>query len=370
MKISENEEYRGSVPPSASTEIRLSAQELAGALHEVSNALTVVLGWLEVAQQHSKDDRAGQAVSIALRQARFGHRVARRAIGASVSGDKSIQSLNELVSESLLAVRPMADRRGVNLISSGLPQPDVYLPSCDAAEQILINLLLNAVAFSPEGKTVTLECKVSGRRACLEVRDEGAGIDPVRAKTFWDAPLSTRRGGAGIGLPYCRSLASEHGAELRLVNNPSGGAFELDWPCCAAPESAPSSEMPVTGSLDGLQILLVEDDNAICSLVELAFECHGSRVVSANSLSDLRRAKLQRRFDLALVDLSPFGEDIRGGLDVLRQGAPELPMILITGSAAALPDGEESSFAAWVRKPFEPGELIATVRRIVGRAAD
>jgi len=369
VKTSENEVYRGSVPPSASTEIRLSAQELAGALHEVSNALTVVLGWLEVAQQHTKDERAGQAVSIALRQARFGHRVARRAIGASVSGDKSIQSLSALVSESLLAVRPMADRRGVNLTSSGVPQPDVYLPSCDAAEQILINLLLNAIAFSPEGKTVTLECKASGRRACLEVRDEGAGIDAVRAKTFWDAPLSTRRGGAGIGLPYCRSLASEHGAELRLANNPSGGAFDLDWPCCAAPEAVPL-DMPVAGSLDGLQILLVEDDSSICSLVELAFECHGSRVVSANSLSDLRRAKLQGRFDLALVDLSPFGEDIRGGLDVLRQGAPELPMILITGSAAALPDGEESSFAAWVRKPFEPGELIATVRRIVGRATD
>jgi CheY-like chemotaxis protein len=328
-----------------------------------------VLGWLEVAQQHTKDDRAGQAVSIALRQARFGHRVARRAIGAGVSRDKSTQSMDDLVAESLLAVRPLADRRGVRLTSAGLPKPDVFLPNCDAAEQILINLLLNAIAFSPEGKTVTVECKASSQRACLEVRDQGAGIDAVRAKTFWDAPLSTRRGGAGIGLPYCRSLASEHGAELRLANNPSGGAFELDWPCCAPPESAPS-EKPAAGSLNGLQILLVEDDHAICSLVELTFECQGSRVVSANSLSDLRRAKLQGHFDLALVDLSPFGEDIRGGLEVIRQGAPELPMILITGSAAALPDGEESSFAAWVRKPFEPGELIATVRRIVGRATE
>src|SRR5512142_872238 len=100
VKTSENQESHGSVPPSASSEIRLSAQELAGALHEVSNALTVVLGWLEVAQKHINDDQAGQAVNIALRQARFGHRVARRAIGASVTRDKGSQSLDELVEAS------------------------------------------------------------------------------------------------------------------------------------------------------------------------------------------------------------------------------------------------------------------------------
>ena len=364
VESSEHQERRASVPPSASSEIRLSAQELAGALHEVSNALTVVLGWLEVAQQHTSGDRGREAVTIALRQARFGHRVARRAIGASVPRDNGSQALDELVAEALLAVRPLAESRGVNLVSAGPPLPDVFVPSCDAAEQILINLLLNAIAFTPQGKAVTVQCKASGQRVSLEVCDQGPGIDAVRAKSLWDAPVSTRNGGAGVGLPYCRSLAAENGAELRLCPNRSGGAFELDWPRCRPPEHSPS-EKPVTGSLQGLQILLVEDDHAICSLVELAFECQGSRVVSANSLQDLRRAKLQGRFDLALVDLSPFGRDVRGGLEVLRQGTPKMPLILITGSAAGLPEGEESSFAAWVRKPFEPGELVATVRRIV-----
>jgi len=368
VKTRENQETRASVPPSASSEIRLGAQELAGALHEVSNALTVVLGWLEVAQKHITDERAGQAVNIALRRARFGHRVARRAIGASVPRDGGSQALDELIEDSLLAVRPLAEMRGVKLVSDGLPLPNVFVPSCDAAEQILLNLLLNAISFSPEGKEVTLRCAASGERVRIEVLDEGPGIDPVRAKTIWDAPASTRNGGAGIGLPYCRSLASQHGAELRLASNSAGGAFELRWPRCRSADHAPS-EKPIAGSLDGLQILLVEDDQSICSLVELTFECQGSRVVSANSLSDLRRAKLQGRFDLALVDLSPFGRDIRGGLEVLRQGAPHMPMVLITGSAAGLPEGEEASFAAWVRKPFEPGELVSTVRTIVGRRA-
>lgn len=367
VKPIENEEYRGTVPPSANADARLCAQDLAGALHEVSNALTVVLGWLEVAQQHVTGDRAVEAVNIALRQARFGHRVARRAIGAGALREKGTQSLDELVSESMLAVRPLAERRGVDVCATGLPLADVWLPNCDSAEQILINLLLNAIAFSPEGRTVTLTCRASQQRVTIEVCDEGPGIDEVRAKNLWDSPVSTRRGGAGVGLSYCRNLAREQDGDLRFVAGTTGAAFELDWPRTHSVDDAPSAP-PVARCLGGLQILLVEDDPSICSLVELTFECQGSRVVSAGTLADIRRAKLREgHFDLALVDLSPFGQDIKGGLDVLRQGAGQMPLVLITGSAAGLPDGEEASFVAWVRKPFEAGELIATVKRIAGR---
>ncbi len=367
MKPIESQDTRGSIPPSASSEVRVGAQELAGALHEVSNALTVVLGWLEVAEQHVVGERAREALEVALRQARLGYRVARRAIGATTPSENGSDSLQDIVLGAILAVRPLAEQRHVTLVSSGLPMPGVYLPTPDIAAQVLINLLLNAIAFSPDGKTVTLCCRASDERALIEVRDEGPGIDPGRAETIWDAPVSTRQGGAGIGLAYCRKLAKEQGAELRLVRNRMGAAFELDWPRAESTPGEPVIE-PVAQSLSGLRILLVEDDASICSLVELTFECQGSKVVSAGSLHDIRQAKIRgERFDLALVDLSPFGQDIEAGLNVLREGAPQMPMVLITGSAAGLPEGAEAAFAAWVRKPFEAGELITAVRRITGR---
>ena len=367
MKPIESQDTRGSIPPSASSEVRVGAQELAGALHEVSNALTVVLGWLEVAEQHVVGERAREALEVALRQARLGYRVARRAIGAMTPNESGSDSLQDLVSGAILAVRPLAEQRHVRLVSNGLELAGVYLPTPDVAAQVLINLLLNAIAFIPDGKNVTLTCSASDKRAVIEVRDEGPGIDPGRAETIWDAPVSTRQGGAGIGLAYCRKLAKEQGAELRLVRNRLGAAFELDWPRAESSQSEPVIE-PATKSLGGLRILLVEDDASICSLVELTFECQGSRVVSAGSLADIRQAKVREdHFDLALVDLSPFGQDIEAGLNVLREGAPEMPMVLITGSAAGLPEGAEAAFAAWVRKPFEAGELITAVRRITGR---
>lgn len=203
MKPIESQDVSGSIPPSANSELRVGSQELAGALHEVSNALTVVLGWLEVAQQHVEGARAREALGVALRQARLGYRVARRAIGALTPSENGSDSLQDIVSGAVLAVRPLAEQRHIQIVSTGFPPPGVYLPSPDAAAQVLINLLLNAIAFSPDGKAVTVGCSIAHDRALMEVRDEGPGIDAGRAATIWDAPVSTRHGGAGIGLTYC-----------------------------------------------------------------------------------------------------------------------------------------------------------------------
>jgi len=359
-------EVGGSIPPSASSELRVGAQELAGALHEVSNALTVVLGWLEVAQQNVSGDKAREALDVALKQARLGYRVARRAIGANAPSENGIGVLREVVSDAILAVRPLAEQRGVRLIQSGIAEDDAGLPNSDAATQILMNLLLNAIAFSPIDRAVTLHFDVSASNVLFRVLDEGPGIDDNRAAKIWESPNSTRFGGAGIGLSYCRRLALDHEADLRLLRpSKTGAAFELEWPRVALQPREPQRAPPVARSLNGLKILLVEDDTSICSLVELAFEAQGSKVVSAGNLAAIRRVKSQEdKFDLALVDLSPLGPDIEAGLRVLREGATEMPMVLITGSATGLPQGAETAFSAWVRKPFEAGELIAAVRQI------
>ena len=368
VKPNNRQDVGVSIPPSANSELRLSASELAGALHEVSNALTVVLGWLEVAQRNMVGDTAREALDVALRQARLGYRVARRAIGASTPLENGSGALQDIVSGAILAVRPLAEQRRVQLTHSAPSEVVAWLPNPDAATQVLINLLLNAIAFSPEGKSVTLHCELSDSQALVLVRDEGPGIDDTRAAKIWDAPVSTRFGGAGIGLSYCRRLALEHGADLRLLRQAqSGAAFQLKWPTVDAETDEPDLVLAAPRNLRGLRILLVEDDAAICSLVELAFEAQGSTVVSAGNLAAIERAKRSdKAFDLVLVDLSPLGPDLEAGLAALKSGLPEIPMVLITGSAANLPEGGESAFAAWVRKPFEAGELVTAVRQIRG----
>jgi CheY-like chemotaxis protein len=371
------------MPASRSSRNGLDAGELAGALHDVSNALTVVVGWLEVALGKAAPSEASSelvdAIDVALSHARFGHRVARRAIGAATEPESECASLSLILATSLRAIEPMAARRNVSILTEQLQRPDVLLASPDIATQILVNLLLNALAFSPPQSRVVVSCKVSRHSVILTVADEGPGIDASRASQILEAPSSTRAGGTGIGLTHSASLARDYGGHLRLVRYAPHAVFELRWQrVSSAPEGAsefppvdeasrPYSSRPINSmELAGLNVLLLEDDDAICSLVELSFFSRGSMVRSAATLAEANRLCDGQQFDVALVDLSPIVSNVPSAIADLRERSP-MPIILITGSATGVPDGAERLFSSWVRKPFEAGELIDAVRRAVGR---
>ncbi len=357
-----------------------ASSDLAGALHDVSNALTVVVGWLEVALGKSAPNEVVEAIDVALSHARFGHRVARRAIGGTHEIESACSSLQDIITTSLRAVEPFAERRGIRVEIQGTRGLDILLEAPDAATQILVNLLLNSLAFTPARGRVVVSSKSTRHSVVISVSDEGPGIDPSRAKTILESPSSTRHGGTGIGLTHSAALARDCGGHLRLVRHAPNAVFELRWQRANVvadgmsempppdESSRPYSSRPVNAlELAGLSVLLLEDDDAICSLVELAFFSRGSIVRSAATIEQAAALAQSQQFDVALVDLSPIASDVPGGLAKLRyRGA--LPVVLITGSAVGLPPNTEQQFAAWVRKPFEANELIGAVRRVTGRS--
>ncbi|MGC4065460.1 MAG: ATP-binding protein [Polyangiaceae bacterium] len=209
----------------------VKSSDLAGALHDVSNVLTVVVGWLEVALSQSGETPPSvvDALDVALSHARFGHRVARRAIGGDTEPESACASLPEILETSLRAVEPMANRRQVQIGIDGSKRGDVLLTAPDAATQILVNLLLNALAFSPPGSTVQISCRISRHTVILTVADEGPGIDASRAERLLEIPNSTRAGGTGIGLTHSAALARDNGGHLRLLRNAPHAVFELRW---------------------------------------------------------------------------------------------------------------------------------------------
>jgi CheY-like chemotaxis protein len=356
-----------------------AASDLAGALHDVSNALTVVVGWLEVALGKSAPHEVIDAIDVALSHARFGHRVARRAIGGATEAESACSDLQDVITTSLRAVEPFAERRGIRVVVEGNRGSDILVVAPDAATQILVNLLLNSISFTPERGRVLVAKKTTRHSVVISVSDEGPGIDPSRAQTLLETPNSTRHGGTGIGLTHSAALARDNGGHLRLVRHAPNAVFELRWQRADVsldgmsemppPDecSRPYSSRPVNAlELAGLNVLMLEDDEAICSLVELAFFSRGSIVRSAATIEQAAALSQAQQFDVALVDLSPIANDIVGGLAKLRQRGA-LPVVLITGSAVGLPPNTEQQFAAWVRKPFEASELIGAVRRVTGR---
>src|SRR6188768_1135403 len=333
--------------------------DLAGALHEVSNALTVVLGWLDVACNRHDPHAMREAIEVARLHARLGHQISRSAIGAEVPERESEQrSAHSVLSAAALGVTPQAERRSVRVVIDSRDPGHALVRHASTALQILTNLLLNAIDFSPEGAEVLLSVSDVGNSVVFGVADEGPGIDPERVATLLSAPQSTRRGGAGVGLRHSAALARSHGGDLRVARSNPGAAFELRWPIAEARSSVrPSCQ--AKSLVRGARVLLVEDDSAVCSLVELALGARGAEVVIAGSSSEFNAALTSAGpFDAALIDLSPLAGEVSQAFDRLQDACPGIPVILISGVASGMPEEVIDRVTAWVRKPFEMGEVI------------
>jgi CheY-like chemotaxis protein len=384
------------------------ADDLADALHEVSNALTVILGWIERARTESHSPSSVErALDVAAARASQARDLVRRAIGAEVAlGAPRLAST--VVTETVLGLEPEARRAGVKVeicVDRGAEALCVAQPA--NVVQILTNLLLNAISLSSRGSTVTVDVRPRrGRRSVVfGVADEGPGIPPERRRTLFIDGISTRPGGAGIGLRVAAGLARASGGELSLADSARGARFELQWleasaegggEALAAPppaDGAPADEhhkapadppppvkekggatllsagtVPLRdacapassqkASLYGARILLVEDDEAVIDLLDTALTARGADVVSIRSGHEIGPALAAGPFDVALFDISPIRDDIEGALSSVRKANGALRVVLISGSAVQMPSLPAEWVAAWVRKPFEVSEIM------------
>ena len=337
------------------------AADLAGALHEVSNTLTVVLGWLDAAKTQVQSGGVHDAIDVALTHARLGHAIARRAIGADVSDAHVTRSALSIARDAVLGVGQEARRRGVIVEVRDHAAEDLLVVAAPVAQQILVNLLLNAIHFSPDGGAVALLVESSRGQMRFCVADAGPGIALDRIEALFTSGDSTRPGGAGIGLRHAHALAKEHGGMLSLARtSPAGSEFELVWPVGDAPSRAHRTVPPQM--LDGLRVLLLEDDPAVQALVDLGLTTRGATVATASTREELTAMIGKGVFDVALLDLSPLGKTPATVLALLQSRCPSLRVVVISGSVA--PDVDAPNIAAWVRKPFEVRELVEALARI------
>ncbi|XYH97627.1 hybrid sensor histidine kinase/response regulator [Sorangium sp. So ce1128] len=368
-----------------------SAQELAVALHEVSNALTVIVGCIERAQGEQQGPELSRALGVAASRARDARRLIRRAIGADAEGRPAghdggasmplaepVRLLGDVIDDAVTGLDPEARRAAIAL--HALLDPAVARTAVSngaAVVQILTNLLLNAVALSPRGSAVRVDARLDGASVIVGVADQGPGVPPSRRATLLSSGVSTRPGGAGIGLRHSAALASASGGALSLVPSEEGARFELRWPVegslpadgaphDAAEDGPPvprSTTSPVSGAvLDGIRILVVEDDDAVVDLLDTALTARGASLVSVQSASELPGALASGPFQAALLDISPIEQDVLGTVSAVRSANPDVRLVVMSGSAGAAPLPANSG-VSWVRKPFEIREIVEALVR-------
>jgi CheY-like chemotaxis protein len=361
--VTRDDDSRPSLPPGEPQALGDPHRDVAGALHDVSNALTVLLGWVAEARAgRGSPELTDRALAIVEERARSARNLARRAIGAEVPIDDAEEPLDAVLADVVEALSVEAQRSGVTLFVVRTC-PGTRVPEAADASQVLTNVLLNAIAWTPSGGRVTVEPAADAVQVFVTVEDQGPGVSPKDARRVFHGGVSGRDGGAGVGLKHARAVARAAGGDLELLpQQPSRGArFRLRWPRVeiSTQRTTPLS-VPRPAVLAGTSVLVVEDDLDVATLLEGALGARGAKVVVARTAGELA-VHARDRHDAALVDLSPIAHDVRGAVDVLRKGSPGLALVFISGSAVGLPEGLEAEEVRWIRKPFDVSEVVAAL---------
>ena len=330
-------------------------RDLAGVLHDVSNALTVLLGWVgEAKRPDASPEATAYALAIVEQRARIARDLARQAIGAPRIDEQ--RSIGEIVGEVLAALRIEAARAGTGLVVHGVELGPRVAGAEDVA-QVLTNLVLNAIAYAPAASLVEVELRSDDDDCVVVVTDHGPGVPAEKRESIFEGE-SLRPGGTGVGLRHARALARSWQGDVSLLPalDGAGARFAMTWPRVDAVPRAPVSVRRAT-ELAGMRILVVEDDAAVTQLLETALEARGAAVTIAGSTSEVDAAlDGGAPYAAALLDLSPIAADVPGTLARLRATSPGIDLILITGSADRLPESIAAEGMKCVQKPFEVGE--------------
>ncbi|MGH9372233.1 MAG: hybrid sensor histidine kinase/response regulator, partial [Vicinamibacterales bacterium] len=308
--------------------------------HELRTPLNAILGWAAMLRSGSVDasriQRAIEAIfNNATRQGRLIEELldVSRIVAGRATIDPQDVDLGENIRGAVETMMPLAAAKGVELRFETTPGVHVVADP-RRLEQVLLNLLSNAVKFTPQDGQISVEVSASERSAEVRIVDSGVGIDPAflphvfeRFRQADSAPTRST-GGLGLGLFISRQLVEAQGGAIRAHSEGAdrGATFTVSLPAVetaasarrpmstvpAGPPAEPHEPMPV---LDGLCVLLVDDEPDAREVMASALELCGATVMSAASARDALETLAHTDIDLLLSDIAMPGQD---GCELIR----------------------------------------------------
>ncbi|HVG25561.1 MAG TPA: GAF domain-containing protein, partial [Thermoanaerobaculia bacterium] len=358
---------------------RAKDEFLATLSHELRTPMTAVVGWARMLKMGLTPDESADAVDAIEKSASVQMQLIEDILDMSriMAGKLRIQSatvdMRGVVESALTTVRPAAENKGVEIISSFaavIPQVsgDGY-----RLQQVVWNLLTNAVKFTSRGGTILVRLSPGDDGVCLTVRDSGIGIDPEFLphvfERFRQADSSTTRahGGIGIGLTIVRYLVEMHGGTIAAESEGvgRGSTFRVTLPAMDARTRAvippAARDLP---PLDDVSILVIDDEPMTRDVVAAILRmCHAD-VTTADSAEDARRRLAERVPNVIVCDIAMPVEDGYAFVGTLRESGTRIPVIALTafGRREDRERALAAGFDAFLVKPVDPTTLATTVR--------
>ena len=366
---------------------RLKDEFLAIMSHELRNPLNVILGYAELLLR--SDEIKG---STPLR--RMADAVKRNAVAQS----KLIRDLLDLsrlrsgklelnretvspvvaIENAIETVRMEADSKNIT-IEVDAPSDVVFVEADPVRlEQVIWNLLNNAVKFTPRDGHIVVRLHNEPDQIVLSVDDNGQGIDesflPHIFEIFRQADPSTNRSqpGMGIGLAVVQQLVELHGGSVSAHSEGigQGASFRIQLPRSLQNKlrRSPAFDHHIVNSLDGMQVLVVDDSADTTEMVQHLLEIGGANVTAVTSGFEALRKASEKQFDVVLSDISMPGMDGFEFLNRLRNvpGYEELPAVALTGFGRPedVQRAYDEGFFAHLTKPFDIQALACLLQKI------
>ncbi len=379
---------------------RIKDEFLATLSHELRTPMNAMLGWASLLKScklnQATTDRALETIE---RNTKLLNQLIEDILDVSriIQGKLSLHCfqvrLISVIEEAIETVRSATIAKNITLVKQGMDLPIFVWGDMNRLQQVVWNLLTNAVKFTPEGGQITVKLSVIEPTNCpphctpsaqIQVIDTGVGISPEFLpfvfERFRQADGSTTRshGGLGLGLAIVRHLVEMHGGTVH-AESPGvgqGATFTVQLPLFMGETlPTPDQKSPSTTAeallLSGLKVLIVEDEADTRELIRLSLEEQGA-IVTDTARGQQALEQMQKiAFDLLVSDLGMpemsgnlLIETIRTSPSILNS---QIPAIALTAYASAS-DREKalkSGFQIHLAKPIDPFELVNAIANLI-----
>lgn len=382
---------------------RIKDEFLAVLSHELRSPLNPILGWTKILQTSQQDVAKTQyALATIERNAKLQAQLIEDLLDVSriLQGKLSLNtvpvSLTFTVKAALETVRLAAEAKSIQIKTIFEPNVGQVLGDSGRLQQVVWNLLTNAIKFTPQGGRIEVRLeriKDEGERmnevathpleyAQITVSDTGMGISAEFLSSVFDYfrqadGTTTRRfGGLGLGLAIVRHLVELHGGTVQAASPGvgQGATFTVKFPAIAAAKlnrDDTTFDNRSDFNLNGLQTLLVDDDRDSREFIAFLLEQYGAQVTEAQSAHDALSSLGQTKFDLLISDIGMPDMDGYTLIRQIRKQSPdqsgEIPAIALTAYAGEI-DRQlalSAGFQQHISKPIEPEVLIEAILTIV-----
>jgi PAS domain S-box-containing protein len=353
--------------------------------HELRSPLNTVLGWAQILSGRTDLDATVQkAVKTIERNARAQAQLINdlldvsRIIAGKLHFEFEVVDLKALVA-SVVGSSKLTLDKPVEVLYAATEADAYVLGDATRLQQVVTNLLGNAVKFTDSGGRIEVKLERAERYVELTVSDTGVGIasDEIENifELFQQSALSQRKGGLGLGLSISKQLVEAHGGQIR-VHSPGlgqGSTFTVRLPRVTSTVLSPEEDPVTLAQLENRSILVIDDDADILELMRYALEHRGARVDTVQSAAAALDRLGMQRYDVLVSDL---GLPEKDGLTLMRELrahsrlSRDLRTVALTGyaSEADAQSCKEAGFELHLIKPISPWELARAITRLLEQA--